>query len=74
MIALIIRLARSGELANCSLDYESFFDAVRDSIDALACWLPWSKPDYSIREARAWMEFASEAWELGRAGVSAGNF
>ena len=30
-------------------DAESFFDAVRDSIDALAYWLPWCKPDYSIR-------------------------
>ena len=47
-------------------DAESFYDAVSDSIDALAYWLPWCKPDYSIREARAWMEFASEAWESGR--------
>ena len=47
-------------------DADSFFDAVRDSIDELAYWLPWCKPDYSIREARAWMEFASEAWESGR--------
>ena len=47
-------------------DADSYFDAVRDSIDELAYWLPWCKPDYSIREARAWMEFASEAWESGR--------
>jgi RimJ/RimL family protein N-acetyltransferase len=47
-------------------DAESFCDAVSDSIDALAYWLPWCEPDYSIREARAWMEFASEAWESGR--------
>ena len=47
-------------------DAESFYDAVSDSIDALAYWLPWCEPDYSIREARAWMEFASEAWESGR--------
>ena len=47
-------------------DADSFYDAVSISIDALAHWLPWCKPDYSIREARAWMDFASEAWESGR--------
>jgi hypothetical protein len=52
-------------------DADSFFDAVRDSIDELAYWLPWCRPDYSIREARAWMEFASEMG-IG-SGVSAGR-
>jgi hypothetical protein len=53
-------------------DAESFYDAVSISIEALAHWLPWCKPDYSIREARAWMEFASEMG-IG-SGVSAGRF
>ena len=44
-------------------DVESFFRAVRESIDDLSYWMPWCNPDYAIQDSREWIQSASQAWE-----------
>jgi ribosomal-protein-serine acetyltransferase len=46
-------------------DAESFYSAVRESIDQLAYWMPWCSPDYSLQDAHAWMRFSRDAWAAG---------
>ncbi len=47
-------------------DAESFFQAVRESIDELVYWMPWCKPEYSIQDARDWIDYTIHAWKAGK--------
>ncbi len=44
-------------------DTESFFAAVRESVESLSYWLPWCTPDYSQDEAAARMAFCERVWQ-----------
>nr|WP_315463625.1 GNAT family protein [uncultured Rhodoferax sp.] len=46
-------------------DAQSFFTAVRDSIDELSYWMPWCNHRYSLDDAKAWMQFTDRAWTAG---------
>lgn len=46
-------------------DAENLYQAVRESINELSVWMPWSHADYSIEESRTWIESGAEAWEQG---------
>ncbi|MFM8691226.1 MAG: GNAT family N-acetyltransferase [Limnohabitans sp.] len=47
-------------------DADSFFSAVRRSIDELSYWMPWCSRDYALADAQAWIRFATEAWAAGQ--------
>ena len=38
-------------------------DAVRESIVELRPWMPWCHPDYSLEEARSWLELQVPAFQ-----------
>jgi len=44
-------------------DTESFFAAVRESVESLSYWLPWCTLDYSREQAAAWMAFCERVWQ-----------
>ncbi|WP_332775147.1 GNAT family N-acetyltransferase [Polaromonas sp.] len=46
-------------------DVESFYAAVRASIDELSYWMPWCYPAYSLADAQAWIQFTEKAWASG---------
>ena len=46
-------------------DAPSFYDAVRESINELAYWMPWCSKDYSLSDAEAWMQTTSDMWRSG---------
>lgn len=46
-------------------DAGALHDAVRSSIESLAYWLPWCRPDYSLRDADAWIAYCSDVWRAG---------
>jgi len=37
-------------------DAPALFEAIHESMAELLPWMPWCHPDYSIEEARAWIE------------------
>ena len=46
-------------------DVPLLYEAVRESINELAPWLPWCHPDYALEESRGWIETRAEAWARG---------
>ncbi|HET9131666.1 MAG TPA: GNAT family N-acetyltransferase [Terriglobia bacterium] len=44
-------------------DAEALFEAVRESVGELSPWMPWCHSDYSISEARDWIESKIAAFE-----------
>ncbi len=46
-------------------DVPLLYEAVRESIDEVAPWLPWCHQDYAIEESRGWIETRAEAWAQG---------
>ena len=44
-------------------DVYHVYEAVLESINELSAWMHWSHPDYSIQEARRWVESRAEAWD-----------
>lgn len=44
-------------------DTDSFFAAVRESVESLSTWLPWCTLDYSRDQAAARMAFSERAWQ-----------
>ena len=44
-------------------DVDAVYEAVRESIAELSPRMYWCRPDYSIEEARTWVESCAEAWE-----------
>jgi RimJ/RimL family protein N-acetyltransferase len=47
-------------------DADELYDAVRESVDELARWLPWCHAAYSRDEAQAWVESRAAAWVQGQ--------
>lgn len=43
-------------------DVESFFSAVRSSIDSLSYWMPWCTPSYSRFDAEKWTSYCEKSW------------
>lgn len=46
-------------------DVHSVYEAVRESIPELSVWMSWCHPDYSMEEARTWIESQPDKWEKG---------
>lgn len=46
-------------------DESALFEAARESIDKVYPFLPWCHPDYSIQDARRWIEAIEPAWIRG---------
>lgn len=46
-------------------DAERTLAAVRASMTELARWTPWAHPDYSLEDARIWLELCAEGWDKG---------
>jgi ribosomal-protein-serine acetyltransferase len=44
-------------------DTDSFFAAVRESVESLSYWLPWCTLDYSRQQAATWMAFCELVWQ-----------
>ena len=42
-------------------DVPLLYEAVRESINEVAPWLPWCHPDYALEESRGWIETRAEA-------------
>ena len=42
-------------------DVPLLYEAVRESINEVAPWLPWCHQDYAIEESRGWIETRAEA-------------
>ena len=45
-----------------SSDAESFYAAVRESIDELAYWMPWCSKDYAFSDAENWIKTSIDLW------------
>ena len=43
-------------------DTESFYAAVRESIDELAHWMPWCSKDYAFSDAENWITATIDLW------------
>jgi RimJ/RimL family protein N-acetyltransferase len=55
------------ELLPVYRDYTAgFFEAIVESKEELSPWMQWCHPDYSMSEARQWVESRSDAWEQGK--------
>lgn len=48
-------------------DVDRLYEAVRESVDELAPWLPWCHDEYSREESVEWISTRPEAWETGEA-------
>ena len=46
-------------------DVPLLYEAVRESINEVAPWLPWCHQDYAIEESRGWIETRAEARRQG---------
>jgi len=46
-------------------DVYHVYEAVLESMGELFPWMYWCHPDYSIKEARDWVESRAEAWDRG---------
>ena len=47
----------------CAEDIQVVFEAVRESINEVAPWLPWCHTDYKIEETTAFIMARDEAWK-----------
>jgi ribosomal-protein-serine acetyltransferase len=45
-------------------DVEPLYEAVRESIDEIAPWLPWCHPAYVREDSKAWVTSREPAWKL----------
>ena len=43
-------------------DAEPMLEAVLESVDQIAPWMPWCHPGYSLDESRGWIEYCQQAW------------
>ena len=43
-------------------DTESFYAAVRESIEELAYWMPWCSKDYAFSDAEKWIKTSINLW------------
>ena len=43
-------------------DTETFYAAVRESIDELAYWMPWCSQDYAFSDAENWIKKCIDLW------------
>jgi ribosomal-protein-serine acetyltransferase len=48
-------------------DAAAFTAAVLESVDSIAPWMPWCKPDYSEQDALTWFAHSGSAQETGSA-------
>jgi len=46
-------------------DIDSVYEAVRESIPELSVRMSWCHPDYSVEEAKTWIESQPDKWEKG---------
>lgn len=46
-------------------DTEPFYQMVRESIEHVSPFLPWCHPDYSMNNARNWVNSRAAAWRAG---------
>lgn len=46
-------------------DTEPFYEMVRESIEHVSPFLPWCHPDYSMSNARSWVNSRAPAWRAG---------
>jgi RimJ/RimL family protein N-acetyltransferase len=46
-------------------DAEAFAAAVRESVATVGAWLPWCRPDYGAKEARAWIRQCAVRLNMG---------
>ena len=46
-------------------DVDAFWEAVRESVDQVAPWMPWCHPDYSRDESQRWIQYCEAAWTRG---------
>jgi ribosomal-protein-serine acetyltransferase len=46
-----------------SNDVSDVFEAVRESLNELQPWMPWSHPTYSIHESRSWLQAQIAAFD-----------
>ncbi len=46
-------------------DALAFYEAVRESINELAYWMPWCSKNYALSDAEAWMQTTSDMWAAG---------
>ncbi|HJV51122.1 MAG TPA: GNAT family protein [Noviherbaspirillum sp.] len=44
-------------------DAQSFFAAVRESVESLSYWFPWCYPGYSQADAESWIRYCLQSWE-----------
>lgn len=44
-------------------DINPVFEATHESVPEVMRWMPWSSPDYSLENARTWVEGRAPAWE-----------
>jgi RimJ/RimL family protein N-acetyltransferase len=47
-------------------DVIPLYEAARESTATIYPWLPWCRPDYSLEDARQWVESRAEALAAGR--------
>lgn len=45
------------------LDEQSFYEAVRSSVESLTYWFPWCHTNYSQQDASTWMASCLASWE-----------
>jgi RimJ/RimL family protein N-acetyltransferase len=48
-------------------DADALFEAARESIAALATWLPWCHPNYQREESVGWIRLCRTGWDEGTA-------
>lgn len=48
-------------------DAKPLFEAIRSALPALEPWLPWSKPQYDLADAVAWIALCRAWWRQGTA-------
>lgn len=46
-------------------DAREFEEAVLESVEHIAAWLPWCSTEYGIRDAREWARSAARTWDDG---------
>jgi RimJ/RimL family protein N-acetyltransferase len=46
-------------------DAQEHCNAVHESIDELARWMPWANEDYSIDDSRTWLKACATIWDKG---------
>ena len=69
MVTVPVCLTKGGKFellpvySECVTD---LFEAIVESKDHVSLWMPWCHPDYSVDEARRWVDSRSEAWAQGK--------